>query len=270
MTKDALEGRSLGEARRELIRDALMQSGAVTVRELQSRFGISGMTVRRDLEALERRGAARRTHGGAVLPAMAAADDSFAQRLGVATDAKARLAEAAAGLVRDGETIFLDASSTAFFMAARIAQLPTRVRVITNSAAAMQVLGACEDGRVEVYATGGMLQRVTSSYVGPSSVRAIREHFADRLFMSATSVTSGGILTESDSLEAAVKRAMLDQSAESVLLVDDSKLSTHGKHVVGSLAELSLVLADGLSDQHAEWMRADGLAVRVLGSTADA
>src|SRR4051794_29678277 len=178
----------IAEARREEIRTLLMTSGVVTVGELQSRFGISPMTARRDLDVLERRGSARRTHGGAVLPSVATPEDSFAKRVEVATDAKQRLAEAAFGRLMPGETIFLDSSSTA----------------------------------------------------------------RDR------------ILTDADSLEAAVKRAMLEQARETVLLMDDSKLTTHGGHAIAPLKDVSLVLGAGLARADAERLRASDVDVRLL------
>src|SRR3954468_5878729 len=141
----------IAEARRERIRSLLIESGVVTVGDLQVRFGISPMTVRRDLDVLEQRGSARRTHGGAVLPSVATPEDSFAKRLEVATDAKQRLAEAAFALLRPGETIFLDSSSTAYFLARRIASGGLAVRVLTNSGPVMQVLTTCEDPQVELY-----------------------------------------------------------------------------------------------------------------------
>src|SRR4051794_35647508 len=166
----------IAEARRQEIRTLLMETGAVSVSQLQARFGVSPMTARRDLLALEHRGSARRTHGGAVLPSLAVPEDSFTQRVGVATEAKMRLAEAAFAMLAGGETVFLDSSSTAYFLARRIADGGRALKVITNSGPVMQVLAACEDPNVELYAIGGMLRRITGSYVGPSSVRMIREH----------------------------------------------------------------------------------------------
>ena len=122
MNMEDLDRPQLGEARREMIREMLMEAGAVTVSQLQGRFGVSPMTARRDLDELERRGTARRTHGGAVLPSIAAPENSFTQRVGVATDAKIRLADAAFALLAGGETVFLDSSSTAYFLARRIAE----------------------------------------------------------------------------------------------------------------------------------------------------
>jgi DeoR/GlpR family transcriptional regulator of sugar metabolism len=254
----------LAETRRDRIRALLLESGAVTVSQLQDQFGVSPMTARRDLDELERTGAARRTHGGAVLPSIAAPENSFTQRVAVATDAKIRLADAAFDLLAGGETIFLDSSSTAYFVARRIAggQLP--LRVLTNSGPVLQVLAGCDDPQVEVFAIGGLLRRLTGSYVGPSSVRMIREHFADRLFLSVTGVTANGMLTDADDLEAAVKAAMIGQARESVLLVDASKLSARGRQAVAPLAAVSLVIADGLSQIDAARLRAAGATVRLV------
>ena len=268
MRSTELDRPRLSEQRREQIRALLIEAGAVTVGELQARFSVSPMTARRDLDELERRGLAKRTHGGAVLPSVAAPENSFAQRVGVATEAKARLADAAFELLRPDETIFLDSSSTAFYLAGRIAVEAIRVRVITNSGPVMQVLAAGEDPDVDLYAVGGKLRRLTGSYVGPSSVRTVREHFADRLFLSVTGVTRDGTLTDIDVLEAEVKRAMLAQAEESVLLLDGSKLAAHGRQAIASLAAVTLVLADGLAESDAERLRAGGAIVRLTAPRA--
>jgi DeoR/GlpR family transcriptional regulator of sugar metabolism len=268
MRSSELDRPRLSEQRREQIRALLIEAGAVTVGELQARFSVSPMTARRDLDELGRRGFAKRTHGGAVLPSVAAPENSFAQRVGVATEAKARLADAAFGLLRPGETIFLDSSSTAFYLARRIALEAIRVRVITNSGPVMQVLAAGEDPEIDLYAVGGKLRRLTGSYVGPSSVRTVREHFADRLFLSVTGVTRDGTLTDVDVLEAEVKRAMLEQAEESVLLLDGSKLAAHGRQAIAPLAAVTLVLADGLAESDAERLRAGGATVRLAAPRA--
>ena len=268
MNMEDLDRPQLGEARREMIREMLMEAGAVTVSQLQGRFGVSPMTARRDLDELERRGTARRTHGGAVLPSIAAPENSFTQRVGVATDAKIRLADAAFELLQGGETVFLDSSSTAYFLARRIAEGGLQLRVLTNSGPVLQVLAASDETHVELYAIGGMLRRLTGSYVGPAAVRMVREHFADRLFLSVTGVTRNGVLTDADDLEASVKAAMLEQAKESVLLLDASKVSTRGRQAVAPIRAVSLVIADGLSHADAEQLRTAGATVRVVGEAA--
>ncbi len=249
----------IAEARREQIREMLMEAGAVTVSQLQTRFGVSPMTARRDLVALEERGSARRTHGGAVLPSISAPENSFSQRLGAAAEAKLRLADAAFASLRPGETIFLDSSSTAYFLARRIADSGLAVRVLTNSGPSMQVLAGSEQ-HIELSMIGGTHRRLTGSFVGPSAVRMIRQHFVDRLFFSVTGIAANGMLTDADDLEAVVKRAMLEQAGESTLLLDESKLATHGRYAVAPVTRVSLILAE-VDDER---MHADGVTVRVV------
>jgi DeoR/GlpR family transcriptional regulator of sugar metabolism len=268
MTFEDLERPRLGEARRELVREMLLGAGAVTVGELRERFGVSPMTARRDLDELERRGVARRTHGGAVLPPVAALENSFHQRLMVATEAKTELAGAAFALLRPGESIFLDSSTTAYFLALRIAEEGIKLKVATNSGPVLHVLAARDDPQIELYALGGTLRRLTGSYVGPMTVRNIRERFADRCFLSVTGVTTDGVLTDADDLEAAVKQAMIEQAAESVLLLDDSKVTTHGRQAIARVDATALVLAHGISDEVAARLCSQGASVRVIDAPA--
>ena len=237
----------LSEARRSMVTEMLQASGVVTITDLQARFGVSPMTARRDLAVLADRGVARRTHGGAVLPRIAAGENAFTHRLREAPDAKARLAEAAFAMLSAGETVFLDASSTTYFVARLIAERGLAVRVITNSLPVLQELSGSDQEAIEVVAIGGTFRRLTCSYVGPAAVRSVRDHFADRLLMSVTGVSGGGVMTDADVLEAEVKRAMLEQAERSVLMLDDSKLSARGRQAIGPVSQVSLVLADGLA-----------------------
>jgi DeoR/GlpR family transcriptional regulator of sugar metabolism len=254
----------LAVSRRAAILELLRDTGAVTVTEVESRFGVSPMTARRDLAELARQGVARRTHGGAVLPSISAQEDSFAQRVQVATKAKARLAEAAVEMLNPHETVFLDSSSTAYFVARRIVELGVGVTVITNSLPAMEAIAAGETHNVRLIGVGGTLRPLTRSYVGPYAVRTVLGHFADRMFLSVKGVTSDGMLTDADELEAEVKRSMISQSEESVLLLDESKLGTRGQNAIVRVTEVSAVVAAGTGRSALDPLRATGVSLRVV------
>lgn len=258
----------LAMARRSAIADLLRETGAVTVTELETRFGVSPMTVRRDLAELERLGIARRTHGGAVLPSISAQEDSFAQRVEVATEAKARLAEEAVELIGARETVFLDSSSTAYFVARRIVERGLAVTVITNSLPIMDVIAGHETPNLRLIGIGGTLRPLTRSYVGPYAIHTILGHFADRLFLSVKGLTRDGVLTDADELEAEVKRAMIAQAEDAVLLVDDSKLGARGQNVIARVTDLSGVLAHGAPPSALEPLKASGVSLRVVGDAA--
>jgi DeoR/GlpR family transcriptional regulator of sugar metabolism len=239
----------------------------VTVAELEEQFGVSSMTARRDLDGLERRGLARRTHGGAVLPAFTAHEDSFASRLEVAADAKRALAVAAAAAVQPGESLFLDSSTSAYHVARALLDRGVQATVITNSLPVMELVGTHPSAAIELVAVGGMLRRLTRSFVGPFAVHTVLGHIADRLYFSVKGVTADGALTDPDSLEAEVKRAMVAHSEQPVLLLDESKLTTHGRSVLGRLADVSTVLACGVSEDRLRRLRAAGATVEVVDPT---
>ena len=139
------------------------------------------------------------------------------------TEGEARLADAAFAVLAGGETVFLDSSSTAYLVACRIAEGACHVKVITNSGPIMQVLACVDYPKLELFAVGGTLRRPPGSYVGPASVSAIRQHFADKAFLSVTGMTPSGVLTDADEHEAAVKRAMIEQAEEAVLFLLDTE-----------------------------------------------
>jgi DeoR/GlpR family transcriptional regulator of sugar metabolism len=255
----------LAMARRSAIADLLRDAGVVTVTELEDRFGVSPMTARRDLAELERQGIARRTHGGAVLPSISGKEDSFAQRVEVATEAKARLAEVAVALLAPRETVFLDSSSTTYYVARRIVEIGLSVTLITNSLPVMEMIAASETPNVKLVGVGGTLRPLTRSYVGPYAVHTVRGHFADRLFLSVKGVTRDGVLTDADELEAEVKRTMITQAEEPVLLLDDSKLRARGQNVIAAVTDVATVLAHGAPQSALAPLRASGVRVDVVG-----
>jgi DeoR/GlpR family transcriptional regulator of sugar metabolism len=242
------EGRPiLADSRRTAILETLRTAGAISVGEIEAQFGVSSMTARRDLAELERRGLAQRTHGGAVLPSIASHEDSFASRVERDVEAKQKLAARAAELVADGESVLLDGSSSAYFVAKALAERGTRATVITNSLPIMELIGTLPTATLELVGVGGMLRRLTSSFVGPVANRTVEAHAADRLFFSVKGVSRDGSLTDADALEADLKRVMISRSAEATLLVDAPKLRSRGLNVVARLDVVDAVIAHGLA-----------------------
>jgi DeoR/GlpR family transcriptional regulator of sugar metabolism len=254
----------LAESRRAAIADLLRSTGSVTVAELEERFGISSMTARRDLADLERQGRARRTHGGAVLPAISAHEDSVVQRLETAPEAKLALAAAAVATLAPRQSVFLDSSTTAYFVAQRILDGGLELTVITNSLPIMELVGTSSSPNVELIGVCGTLRRLTQSFVGPFAVHTVLGHFADRLFLSVKGVTRDGALTDADPLEAEVKATMIAHAHEAFLLIDDSKLQARGLNAVGRVVDLAGVLTYGVHGRELAALRETGADVRAI------
>lgn len=253
----------LPEIRRRAIAEHLQARGSGSVADLEEEFQVSSMTIRRDLRELDRQGLAKRTHGGAVAPGLAAHEDSFSQRLNVDISAKERLAVEAASLVEPGETVFIDCSSSGYYAAREIVARGIPASIITNSVPVMQILSA-SDANVELNGVGGRLRKLTLSLVGPAAVRMIRDHFADKLFLSVKGLAGDGSLTDPDPLECEVKRAMIERAEESILLLEPGKLQARGSHLIASCEEISLVLAVDLSSEQVGQIQRRGVRVRCV------
>jgi DeoR/GlpR family transcriptional regulator of sugar metabolism len=255
---------ALSGVRRSRIVEILRAETSVTVARIQAEFEVSAMTARRDLAELERQGLARRTHGGAVLPAITSHEDSFTSRLERSAPPKQSLATAAAQLVMPGESVFLDSSSTAFHVASRLLERGIPHTVLTNSQPIMELITLHHDRSVELIGIGGSMRRLTRSFVGPLATAAVAAYYADRLFFSVKGISETGVITDADPLEADVKRSMIRHAEASTLLVDRSKLGVRGLAVIEPLGEVDLILAAGFDAAQVDRLSALGVEVQVL------
>jgi DeoR/GlpR family transcriptional regulator of sugar metabolism len=246
-----------------MIVELLRSRGSVTVAELEAQFGISLMTARRDLAELERVGYVRRTHGGAVLPAMSGHEDSFAQRLAADVAAKERLAEATVGLLPAGASVYVDGSTTAYVAARRMLRENLRCTLLTNSLPVMGLVCESDAADVELIGIGGALRALTRSFVGPQAVHCVRAHFADYVVFSVRGVSDSGHLTDPDPLEAELKRAMVMRAQHPVLLIDGTKLGRAALSVVAELDDVRTIIAADVDAASLARIRATGIDVLV-------
>jgi DeoR/GlpR family transcriptional regulator of sugar metabolism len=253
----------LPESRRRAIAEHLRTRGSSSVADLEEEFQVSPMTIRRDLRELDRQGLAKRTHGGAVAPGLTAHENSFSQRLAADVEAKALLATAAASLVEPGETVFIDSSTSSYYAAREILASGIAASIITNSVPVMQLFTSINTN-VELDGVGGSFRKLTLSFVGPAAVRAVHEHFADKLFLSVKGLTPDGALTDPDLLECEVKRAMIERADRSILLLEPSKLEARGSHLIGGVDDVAMVLAANLSAEQVVQMQRTGMDVRTV------
>ena len=218
----------------------LMESGKpVKVGELSERFEVSESTVRRDLQELENAGLIQRTHGGAI-SVQASFEMSYQEKEVQFYDEKQKIAKAAVDLVKDGETVFLDAGTTTLQIA--LALRGKTMTVATNSMDIAQVFA--EDAQVEVIVLGGSLRKNTRSLVGFfTNEMLIRLHF-DKVFLAANAVDLELGVTTPNLMEAETKRHMVKAGKEVILVVDHSKLWKKAMCRICSLSEISLLLTD--------------------------
>jgi DeoR/GlpR family transcriptional regulator of sugar metabolism len=228
------------EERRRLILELLRERRSITVGAVEQSFGVSPMTARRDLAILVREGHAHRTHGGAVLPDLSAHEDSFRHRLELDVSEKERLARAVVSTLEPSETLFVDSSTTGFYVARAILEAGVGVTVLTSSLPVMNLVGNADAPNVVLIALGGTFRPLTHSFVGPDTVRALRGYLVDRVVFSVKGVTREGFLTDADPLEAEVKRAMIAHAQTAVLLATAQKFDDRGLAVVAPVGEVDI------------------------------
>jgi DeoR/GlpR family transcriptional regulator of sugar metabolism len=259
MTKKRAE---LPEQRQQRIALRVREAGSVTVAGLEKELGISAATARRDLTLLERQGKVKRTHGGAVPPGLTQHEDSFQQRLGEAVEQKKRLARAAAALLEADETVFIDSSTTAYYAARRILAGTSGITCLTNLVPVMDLFSTADPSRTSMVGLGGIFRALTLSFVGPCTIHTIESYLADRAFLSVKGITAEGYLTDSNPLEAEVKKAMIRHAEKPVLLVDGRKFEQRGFSVIAHVSEVSLVITADAGRAHVEALEDLGVNVQ--------
>jgi DeoR/GlpR family transcriptional regulator of sugar metabolism len=217
---ESLPALSVDERRRVLI-ETLRREQRINVRQISAVLGVSEVTIRADLDALEQNGLAQRVWGGAVLPASMRYEPSFAARLRQHRDQKQRIAAAAAELIADGDSIILDASSTAFFLAPYLKRHDD-LTVITNGVHLALELAPAE--QITTIVIGGVLRGKNASLVGILAEEMLGKLYAAKGFFSARGLSLQQGLTERHIQEAQLKSAMAQRVGQVVALLDTAKL----------------------------------------------
>ena len=250
----------LAEERHQHILLLLNEKGAVTVSELCEQFGVSEMTVRRDLAALERKGLLRRVHGGAVSARGRSYEPPFLMRSSQHAQEKQRIAEAALSLIHDGDSIALDVGTTTLEIAKRLSDV-RNLTIVTPSLHIANVLADNPHNRIIL--TGGILRPGELSLVGPFAERIFAELFVDKLFLGIGGLHLEAGLTEYNLEDAQVKRAMLRSAKECIVVTDSSKLGRIAFAAVGPISVMHTLITDDKADP-AIVSRLEEMGVRVV------
>ena len=207
--------------RRQSLLDILRKQPGSRVTELAEVLDVSEGTVRNDLNALEEEGRLRRVHGGAILiDKDQFQNDSFLRRFNQNVDAKLAIAQEAAALVMDGDSIFLDASSTCYYLARTLADR-TRLRVMTNGFEVARELA--QNTSNTVILVGGVVNNESSSVTGLLSEQIIADMHTEKAFFSCSGFSDERGMTEVHFEEAQLKRKAIESSQQVIALIDSSK-----------------------------------------------
>jgi len=232
--------------RQSLILELLELEGQVEVNKLADHFSTSKETIRRDLRSMEKSGLLTRTHGGAV-----PIDKNFSQgyeyplfaREIKKYDEKQRICQGAAKLLEDGDTIFLDNSSTTMNFL-RFIPDDIRLTVITNSIQVLLVAGNIKNRNINLVSLGGLLNIKNYSVSGMLSNSFAKSFFPDKAIISCRGVTEESGMTDASFLEVEAKRIMIENSKEVYLLADYTKFGLVGAIHICGISEIDCVVTD--------------------------
>ena len=236
----------LSVERQALIAALVRETQLVKVADLMARFDVSDMTVRRDLDALEKQGVLRKVYGGAVLAAPAAAgpdqDVNLDVRAGAFTQLKMEIARRAADLIAPDDVIILDAGTTTLALARMLPRRDDLVIVTNSIPIAHELAGRASS----LLLAGGIVRSSTHSAVGPKTKEFLSDLRASKLFLGASSLSLAQGLMNSNLYESEIKQTMMAASEQVIVLADSSKFESKSYHVFAQWKDVDILVTDHL------------------------
>jgi DeoR/GlpR family transcriptional regulator of sugar metabolism len=250
----------LSDERRQIILSALALHGAVSVADLSRMVGVSEITIRRDLGALQSAGSLIRSRGGASLKRPRFAESSYLEKSVVAADQKMEIAAVAATLVDHGDSVMLGAGTTTGAMARLLTR--KQIMVVTNSLLVAEEL--FDVGGIDVYVVGGTMRGNIRALFGGEAERAVSRLHFDKIFLSGNGLTAANGLSTPNLHVASFDRAAIEAAGQVIVLVDHTKIGVDLLARTVPTRRIDVLITDGLAPAaEVERLRDAGVDVRV-------
>ena len=237
----------LAIARRNAIREQLQEHKSVTITELAARLNVAKETIRRDLKVMEEDDELIRTHGGAYILEGVQNEIDVSTRRVLKTAEKEIIAQKCDALIQSGDFIFLDGSTTAWFIAHKLTA--RKLTVLTNSLEIAKILS--DSKTVSLFVIGGEYAAGNMCFTGQGAVRSLERYFVDKCFISCRSVSMAHGLTDTNDNDATLHRVALEHARQRFLAADSSKLGWDSFSAVAPLKELDGIVME--TDFSPEW-----------------
>lgn len=230
--------------RLEEIIKILNTEGKVVVKDLSSRFNVTEDCIRKDLKALESKQLLERTYGGGVPVRKTAVNLNINKRIALNTKPKEIIASKAFDLIEDGETIFLDISTTNILLAQLLARSNKKVTVITNMVDIVSAFS--EYPHIKVICCGGIYNNVLDGFIGSVTIESIQKYKVNKAFIGSCGVNIfDKSVTTFDADDGNTKKAIMSSSKQFYLVMDNSKFYFDGIYKFASLYDISTIITEG-------------------------
>jgi len=245
MEKSAISMQQPLPLRREAIYQLIKDNGLVRVTDLSESLGVTSMTIRRDLEYLEKEGLIERTHGGAVATNRGVMEPLFTQKSLLHRAQKDAIAQGAALLVEDYDTLFINSGTTTLRLFHKINA--RHVKIVTNNACFP--LDNFPDS-LEVISTGGLFRKESYTYIGETAASTISQVFASKAFIGVDGFSAQHGMTTPVQAEAQINRLMIEHTrGQVIVLADSSKLGKVSNFFVAPINTVNKLITDpGISE----------------------
>lgn len=253
--------------RQQSIIEQIRRDGRVKVAALSDRIGVSEVTIRQDLSALQERGLLMRVRGGALPVSVLTRELALSERVQNYSVVKDAIGKRAAHLVQDSDSLLIDSGTTTEALAYNFPDEP-KVTVLTNGFNIARLLGDKEN--VELMMTGGHLRRTSQSFYGPQAETGLEHLRFSKMIFGIDGVSTDFGLTTHFGPEATLNRRMLDISQQRILLADSSKFGRYGLHRIGATEIIDILITDsGIPDQYANHLESVGVELIVVDAPDD-
>lgn len=250
--------------RHNLILEKLARDGSVRVSQLSQELNTSVVTIRHDLGTLEQQGVLQRVQGGATLREPNFQSVDFYQRKIINREKKTLIAAAAAELVHDGDTLFINSGSTTYYFAQQLKPL-RNISIVTNSLHIAEELGQIPTFRVILL--GGNTNAQFAFTTGDDTIHQLNRYRADYAFLSVDGICLDGRITTYHSDEAAVCRLMMERSSSTIVTADYSKIGREGFTYISDIQQMNTLITDSQADSHVvESLREAGIQVLITSA----
>ncbi|MFC1483592.1 transcriptional repressor AgaR [Candidatus Neomarinimicrobiota bacterium] len=248
--------------RRDLIIRLIKENGKVQVEELSTQFKVSSVTIRNDLNYLEKKGLIDRVYGGALARVAVAYDSALTEKAKLHVDEKRRVGAKAAEMIYDGDSIILDSGTTTLEIAKRIKDR-LDLTVMTNGVNIATELAG--NPHVSVLLTGGRLRENSFSLVGPQAETTLKDFYFDKLFLGVDGFDLEVGLTTPNQLEAHLNAIMLSASKEVIMVTDSSKFGHQSLCRISGPEKVTRIITDsGISQEYLDSFRDLGIEIIVV------
>lgn len=228
--------------RHRYIESLLSQNGSVLVTNLSDFFNCSEETIRRDLEELEQQNKIKRVRGGGYLPDHEDREVPIQIRETIYNQEKDLIAQKALKFIEEDDVIMLDASTTAIQLAKLLIDSKKKVTIITNS---LKISNLFESkSLITLICLGGKFRNLTSSFVGYITTESLSLNYADKAFISASTINKEYGITDNNFEESVVRKKMMHHSKQTFLIVDHTKFSEPSKHIISDFKKIDYLITD--------------------------